>query len=256
MQRLYPSHEPVEGTAGLVAAYLFPSPPDSAYVRATMVATLDGAAWGPDGRSGSISTPADREAFAVMRGLADVILVGAGTARAEGYAPAITMTELVDHRAAQGQRPDPVIAVVSRSLDLDPDARLFTEAAEPTIVITTQRSPIDRRDVLSEIARVVVAGDEDIDVAAALSALAGFGLPRVMCEGGPQLLAHLVAAGRVDELCLTVTPLLAGGDAQRIVDGAPPLPGAQMALAHILEEDGTLLTRWTRQPAPSTSARS
>jgi riboflavin biosynthesis pyrimidine reductase len=256
VQRVYPTHEPVEEVSGLIEAYRYPPISDRAYVRATMVTTLDGAAWGPDGRSGSISARADRETFAVMRGLADVILVGAGTVRAEVYRPAITTTDLVDHRVTAGQQPDPVIAVVSRALDLDPAAPLFTEAAEPTIVITTERSPVDRRDVLSELARVVVTGTDDIDVDRALGALANFGLLRVMCEGGPTLLAHMAAVGRIDELCLTVTPLLAGGHAPRIVDGAPSLTGQAMSLAHILEEDGMLLTRWVRQPAPNTSARS
>ncbi len=258
MQRLYPTHEAVDGVPGLIEAYRFPRPSGRAYVRATMVTTLDGAAYGPDGRSGSISAPADRDAFAVMRGLADVILVGAGTARAEGYGPAITVPELADHRAAEGQRPNPAIAVVSRSLDFAPDVPLFAEATEPTVVITTERSPADRRDMLSHTARVVVAGETGIDATAALAALAGFGLSRVMCEGGPTLLGHLVAADVVDELCLTVSPLLAGGPAPRIVDGAPPLAGLPLTLGHILEDEGTLLTRWIRQPAPapSTSARS
>ena len=256
MQRLYPTYGPVDGIPGLIEAYRYPSALDGAYVRATMVASLDGAAWGTDRRSGSLSSPVDREAFAVMRGLADVILAGAKTVRAEGYGPAVTTTELAARRVADGQRPDPVIAVVSRTLDFDAGAPLFTEATDPTVVFTIERSPVDKRDVLSEVARVIVVGDKDIDVGAALDALADIGLPRVMCEGGPHLLGHVAAAERIDELCLTVSPLLAGGDAPRIVDGAPPLPGAAMALAHIIEDHGTLLTRWTRQPAPSTSARS
>ena len=256
MQRIYPKSEPVENVGDLIAAYAYPDPAGAAYVRANMVATLDGAAWGPNHRSGTISSAPDREVFAVLRGLADVILVGAETARRERYGPAVTGTELAEHRAALDQRSDPVIAVVSRSLDFDPAAPLFAEATERTIVLTTESAPQQRRDVLSEQASVIVAGATAVDFGAALSTLAGHGLTRVLCEGGPRVLGEIARAGLLDELCLTITPQLAGGDAVRIVAGSPALRDAKLALAHILEEDGTLLTRWTAQPAPSTSARS
>jgi riboflavin biosynthesis pyrimidine reductase len=256
VQRIYPSSEPVENIGDLIAAYVYPDKSGAAYLRANMVATLDGAAWGPNHRSGTISSAPDREVFAVLRGLADVILVGAETARREGYGPAVTGTELAEHRAALYQRPDPVIAVVSRSLDFDPAAPLFAEATERTVVLTTESAPQQRRDVLSELASVIVAGATAVDFGAALSALAGHGLTRVLCEGGPHVLGEIARAGLLDELCLTITPQLAGGDAVRILAGSPPLRNAELTLVHILEEDGTLLTRWTVQPAPSTSARS
>lgn len=102
---------------------------------------------------------------------------------------------------------------------------------------------------------MVVAGDEDFDVGYALRVLADRGLYRIQCEGGPHLLAEVAAADALDELCLTVSPLLTGGDAGRIIAGGA-VPDRPWELLHILEEDGTLLTRWRRQPAPSTSARS
>lgn len=256
MQEIYPGHEDIRGTRQIVAAYAYPDAGEAAYVRANMVATLDGAAWGPNHRSGTISSAPDRRVFAVLRGLADVILVGAETARREGYGPAVTGRELAEHRAALGQRPDPVIAVVSRSLDFDPAAPLFAEATERTIVLTTESAPQQRRDVLSESATVIIAGATTVDFGAALTALAGYRLTRVLCEGGPHLLGEIARAGLLDELCLTITPQLAGGDAVRILAGSPPLRDTDLTLAHILEEDGTLLTRWTVQPAPSTSARS
>lgn len=255
VQRIYPTPGTVTGADDLIAAYRFPDTGGKPWVRATMAATLDGAAWGPDRRSGSISSPADKEAFAVMRGLADVILAGAGTVRAESYGPAVTGRALVEHRAASGQRPVPAIAVVTRTLALDPAAPLFADAVEPTIVLTTEASPADRRALLAEVASVVVAGDEDLDVGYALGVLADRGLYRIQCEGGPHLLARVAAADALDELCLTVSPLLTGGDAGRIVAGGA-VPDRPWELLHILEEDGTLLTRWRRQPAPSTSARS
>jgi riboflavin biosynthesis pyrimidine reductase len=256
VQRIYPKSEPVENIGDLIAAYAYPDPAGAAYLRANMVCTVDGAAWGPNHRSGTISSAPDREVFAVLRGLADVILVGAETARRERYGPAVTGTELVEHRAALDQRPDPVIAVVSRSLDFDPAAPLFAEATERTIVLTTESAPQQRRDVLSELASVIIAGATAVDFGAALTALAGHGLTRVLCEGGPHLLGEITRAGLLDELCLTITPQLTGGDAVRILAGSPLLQDAELTLAHILEENGTLLTRWTVQPAPSTSAKS
>ena len=255
MQKIYPAQEHIRGIHQLVAAYAYPTD-GSRYVRANMVATLDGAAWGPNHRSGTISSAPDREVFAVLRALADVILVGAETARRERYGPAVTGSEFAGHRAALGQRPDPVIAVVSRSLDFDPAAPLFAAAADRTIVLTTESAPQQRRDVLSELVPVIIAGATAVDFGAALSALAGQGLTRVLCEGGPHLLGEIARAGLLDELCLTITPQLAGGDAVRILAGGQALRDVELALAHILEQDGTLLTRWTVQPAPSTSARS
>lgn len=255
MQKIYPAHEDIRDTHQIVAAYAYPEADGSPYVRANMVATVDGAAWGPNRRSGTISSQPDREVFAVLRGLADVILVGAETARRERYGPAVTSSELADHRAALGQPRDPVIAVVSRSLAFDPAAPLFAEATESTVVFTTETSPRDRRDVLSEIASVIVAGATAVDFGVALGALAERGLTRVLCEGGPHVLGEITRAGLLDDLCLTITPQLAGGEAVRILAGSPPLQDITLTLAHILEEDGTLLTRWTAQ-APSTSARS
>ncbi len=248
MQRIYPSQQRLSRTAAeLIDAYAYPTG-EQPYVRANMVATLDGAAWGPDHRSRSISSPIDQWAFNHLRGLADVLVVGASTVRTERYGPAVTPSEMADHRAGLGQRPDPVIAVVSNRLDLDPAAKLFTTAREPTIVLTTESSPADRRRALAENARVVVAGAESVDFGKALAVLADAGLHRVQCEGGPTVLTHLAAAGLLDELCLTLTPRIGGSDAPRILTGAPPVPESRMRLVHILEDDGTLLTRWARLP--------
>jgi riboflavin-specific deaminase-like protein len=255
VQQIFPAYQPIDGADQIVAAYAYPEAGGSPYVRANMVATLDGAAWGPNHRSGTISSKPDREVFAVLRGLADVILVGAETARREGYGPAVASTELADHRAALGQPRDPVIAVVSRSLDFDPAAPLFAEATARTVVFTTESSPRHLRDVISETASVIVAGATAVEFGIALAALAERGLTRVLCEGGPHVLGEIIRAGLLDDLCLTITPQLAGGEAVRILAGSPPLRDVTLTLAHILEQDGTLLTRWTAQ-APSTSARS
>lgn len=200
------------------------------WVMASMVASADGSA-AVDGRSGPLGGPADRAVFQLLRSLADVILVAAGTARAERYRP------------ARGQVPPP-IAVVSRSLDLDLASPLFAEARARTIVVTCAAADPGRVAAVREAAEVIVAGDVRVDVAAAVAALGERGHRLVLCEGGPALLGQVAAAGLLDELCLTTSPILAAGAGPRILGGAalsPPLP---RRLATLLEDDGTLFARY------------
>jgi riboflavin biosynthesis pyrimidine reductase len=235
------------GDPDLPALYAYPR---GRWLRANMVASADGAAT-LDGASAGLSSAADRQVFALLRTLSDAIVVGAGTARAEDYKPARTRELWRDLRS--GRPPTPPIAVVSSRLDLDPSAPLIA-AAPPharTIVITTARSPAGRRAALARHADVIVAGEQAIDLAAAVAALAGRGYRRMLAEGGPRLLGDLVGAGLLDELCLTTGPLLAGPGASRIVAGpapaAPPAP-LKLGLAHVLEADGFLLCRYVRAP--------
>ena len=241
MQRIYPAPGWLDGDE-LVAAYEYPA--DVRWVRANMVTSLDGAAQGSDGRSGTLSSAADKQVFAMLRALSDVILVGAGTARKEQYGPEEPRPEYEAHRASRGQRPTPPIAVVSGRLDLDPDGPLFCGVGEPTIVFTTEHSPADRRAQLAERAQVEVVGEDRVDLRRALEVLARRSLNRVLCEGGPFLLGQLVAGGLLDDLCLTFAPLLRGGAADRALNG-PPVPDVPMRLLHILEDNGNLITRWT-----------
>jgi riboflavin biosynthesis pyrimidine reductase len=233
--------------AALARLYGYPERP---WLRANMVMSTDGAA-ALEGRSGGLSSQADRRLFALLRGLADVILAGAGTARAEGYKP-VRPREVWDGLRG-GRGPTPPIAVVSRALDLDPDAPLFTKApAEArTIVITCTASPASRREALARHADVVVAGNTVVDLREAVAALHERGLGRVLCEGGPHLLAELAEASLLDELDLTVSPLLTGPGASRITAGTR-FPPHHLRLAHVLEEDGTLFCRYTR-PAPTST---
>lgn len=226
----------------LVELYAYP---DGQWLRANMVSSADGAS-SLNGVTHGISSDTDRRVFALLRTLCDVILVGASTVREEKYKPARTR-ELWSH-LRDGRPPTPPIAVVSRRLDLDPDSPLISAAPEHarTIVITVAQAPADRRATLARHADVIVAGDETVDPKAAVRALADRGYRRMLAEGGPRLLAHLLEAGLLNELCLTVSPLLAGPGASRIVAGPhaadPPRP---LTLAHVLEDEGFLLTRYT-----------
>lgn len=247
----------------LDVAYAWPGWPEAQpWVRANMVSTADGSARSPGGLSEGISGPADKRVFGRLRAYADVVLAGAGTARAEGYRPAKVKAGTEEARAAAGQAPVPAIALVTRSLHLDLDAPLFTEALVPTIVITPASSDADLRSQTARVADVIVAGDEEIDLRAALDALHERGLVRVHSEGGPHLLGDLVAAEVLDELLLTVSPLVAGGsyadgtDIYRVLAGGP-VPDAPQPwpLHQVLEDSGTLLLSYRRRPHPPQAHR-
>jgi riboflavin biosynthesis pyrimidine reductase len=190
----------------------------------------------------------------MLRAITDVIVVGAGTARAEGYRPVRPGTEGTRWAwLRHGRPPSAPIAVVTRQLDLDLASPLL--AASPaharTIVITTEAAPAGRRAAAAATADVIIAGQESVDVRAAVDALAGRGYRRILTEGGPRLLSHFIDADVLDELCLTFSPVLAGAEAGRIVAGAgPPWGGSRvrpLTLAHVLAADGGyLLCRYVR----------
>ena len=258
MRQIYPEPAGLDA-AGLAALYAYPDLPRPGpdgqsrwWLRANMVTSLDGAAT-VRGRSGGLSGGADRDVFALLRALADVIVVGAGTARAEGYGPVRPGSEGVQWAwLRDGRTPAPPIAVITRQLSLDPASPLLTgTGAARTIVITTESAPAGLRASVARTAEVIVAGEDSVDLPAAVAALAGRGYQRILTEGGPGLLAQLIEAGLVDELCLTISPLLAGPGAGRIVAGTGPLAGSPwpVTLAHVLAEHGHLLCRYTRRPA-------
>ncbi|MEC3997711.1 pyrimidine reductase family protein [Actinacidiphila sp. DG2A-62] len=232
---------------GLAEAYAYPPREAGPYLRANMVGSLDGAARA-EGRSAPLSSDADMRVFGVLRALADVILVGAETARHEGYRPAKARAAFAARRAADGQSPAPAIAVISRRLDLDFDAPLFAAPSVPTLLLTgagAPRAALDRARAAG--AEVVIAGEGDgVEPARVVRELAARGHARLLHEGGPRVLAQFAAAGVLDELCLTVSPLLTGGDAPRIMNGPGVTPPARYVPRSVLEEDGFLFTRYVR----------
>jgi riboflavin biosynthesis pyrimidine reductase len=229
-------------------------------VRLNMITSVDGAT-AMEGRAGGLAGPADRELFRTLRALTDVVLVGAGTVRDEHYGPGALSPELAARRAALGLDRLPPIAVVTRSCRLDWSSRLFAAGEqEPAgarpIVLTTAEAPADQRDRAAEAADVVVAGETGVEPARALAALADRGLTHVLLEGGPRLNAQFAAAGAVDEVCLSVAPLLVGGRSQRVVASPPGAEPGQpdgstatdYALASVLEDAGYLFLRYCRAP--------
>ncbi len=218
MRRLHPN--PTEHITA-VAAYDVqrPRPPHRPWLGLCMVASVDGSTV-VDHRSEALSSDADREVLLALRWLADVIVVGAGTVRIEGYGPP----------TKPGQR----IGVVSRSGKVDLSMPLFTSGAGFLIVPhSAPQLPID----------TIRAGDDELDLAAALGQLdADF----VQAEGGPALNAALAAADVIDELNLTISPMISGGDGPRLLTGADSI-GHRLSLAHVLEDDGFLFTRYVRR---------
>jgi riboflavin-specific deaminase-like protein len=233
--------------ADLLAGYANPPLQGNRWwLRANMVSSLDGAVSGADGRSGTLSTPSDRQVFHHLRSLADAVVVGAGTARAEDYGPVRDGDAQARARTARGQSARATMVVVTRSLALDPDARLFS-GPDRVVVVTTRSAPGDAVERLSDVADVVRTGRDEVDLTEMLEVLAQRGLRHLLCEGGPTLLGDLVAARLVDELCLTLAPMMVAGQVRRIADGAgaePPLGLRPAGL--LLADDGALFTRWSR----------
>lgn len=242
-----PAPGPLDDEA-LARVYAHPPSGVGPWVRANFVSTLDGAAQGEDGRAGTINTAADGAVFQLMRALADVILVGAGTARIEGYRAPSTGERWRDARAAAGhERPHPAMAVVTRSGDV---AGLLSEPRDEAgdVFLLTCRGAGDKvvqraRDALGA-ERVLVVGDSSVDLPAALAQLAEAGLGRVLCEGGPHLTRDLAGSGALDELCLTLSPRLIAGEHLRVLAG--PAVDVDLVPHTLIEADGTILGRWAR----------
>jgi riboflavin biosynthesis pyrimidine reductase len=224
---------------------------DGRHVRVNMVSSVDGAAV-VDGRVRALSGPADFQLLHVLRGLCDVLLVGAGTVRAEGYGAVRAQDEVAELRHEAGQLAHPRLAVLSRSLDLDLTSAAFADAPERPLVLTTELADPARVREVQEVAEVLVAGERSVDLAVALDLLEQQGLTRILSEGGPQALAELYAADLVDELCLAMSPVVVAGQEARLTDG-PALPTPVVVhLEAAYERDGFLFLRYGREPSTHT----
>ena len=229
-----------EKKLGELYAYPVSASSSTGYVRANMVSSLDGAAWGVNQLSGSINNPADFRAFRVQRALADVVLIGAGTVRAEGYTPLSVPEGLEGLRARSGASANIELAVVTRSGQL-PDS-IFDADRMPLVITSASRAHALPSGIPQD--KTIIAGDDDVDLAQAVTELAARGLPRILTEGGPHLLGSALSAGIVDELALTISPLIVGLDSGRIVAGFSPPDTLLARPAHLLHYDGVLLGRW------------
>jgi riboflavin-specific deaminase-like protein len=221
-----------------------PAPTGRPWVLTNMIASVDGAV-AVDGVSGPLGGPADRIVFRALRGLADVILVGAGTAREEGYRPPRVDDHVRELRRARGQADRPRLAVVTNALHLDPSLPFFDDPDNRPLVVTTTAAPEERRAAVADRSELVLAGSDGVDLAEALRLLYDAGARTVLAEGGPTLNGALVATGLVDEWRLTVSPVLAGGRAPRTAVGGADL-GTRYRLDRVLAADDLLFLRFLR----------
>jgi riboflavin biosynthesis pyrimidine reductase len=219
----------------LFAAY---APPDRTRtrVRLNFVESADGAAT-LEGRSGPLGGEGDRDLMQVLRAMADVIVVGAGTVRVEGYGGVDVGDADSAWREQAGLSPQPAFAVVSGALRLAPDDPVFADTPQRPVVVTTTHARASRREALEPVADVIDCGEgREVDLAAMLDAFAQRGWTQILCEGGPHLFGALLDAGLVDEVCITLAPRFVGGSAGRIARGAGELD-RRFELGHALTDD-------------------
>ena len=248
MRQLLPDPCELAGPADLERVY---APPGSEHLRLNFVTALDGAIE-IDGRSGPLGGPADRVAFTAMRAVTDVVLVGAGTARAENYGPVRLPDDAVERRRTEGRATRPPVAVVTAQGHLDPDSRLFSDGAE--VIVLTTDAVVGAGRLAGVAANVVACGAERVEPTLVVAELRRRGLGRILCEGGPRLARDLLGAGLVDELCLTLAPLLGGGGRATITGPGPGAPVA-LHLSGLIEGDGLLLARYATGPAVDGTGR-
>lgn len=243
MRQLLPEYVEEIDTIATYEGDARPAPPGRPWLLTNMIASSDGAI-SVEGRSGALGTDADKVVFSTLRSLADVVLVGAGTARTEGYGPPRTPRAAQARRRARGQTPYPRLALVSGRVDLDFTAPLFADAAERPLIITSEAAPRERVAAAAEVADVITSGDPLIDLPAALGQLRERGVEIVTCEGGPSLNGSLLSDGLIDELCLSLTPAFVGGTSPRAVGGGTE-DLRPLRLERVLEEGGVLFLRYT-----------
>jgi riboflavin-specific deaminase-like protein len=212
---------------------------DRPFVYLNMVSTADGRA-AIEGRSHDLGSEADTLLLTELRALADAVMIGTGTLRAEGYARLVSDPDRIARRAAHGLAATPVAVLLSRSLDLPWDAGLFAAAGQPVLAYTGSDAEAPEVAAALEVVRL-----EDPSPAAALADLRARGVRALLCEGGPTLNRALLAAGVVDELFLTLAPMLAGtADAPRIVEGEDLPEPLTMQLAWVLRHGDELFLRY------------
>lgn len=226
----------------ILATYAGPIGP---WLRVNFISSIDGAST-RDGRSGTLGDSADRRVFGLLRRLADVVVVGAGTIRSEGYGGFRLAPEDSRWRVAQAMPEHPILAIVSGSLDLDPESSVFADAPVRPLIYTLDTANEDRRKRLEAVAEVVSVGASTLDPHALRNDLIARGLTRMHCEGGPRLFGTLINGSVVDELCLTVAPTLESGAANRIAHSRAATQVA-MRLAAVLRAGDELFLRYVKR---------
>jgi len=212
-------------------------------VRLNMIVSVDGGtSW--NGVSGALGGPADKALFAILRSLTDVVLVASGTMRAENYGPVVMPEHTQQARHDRGQAPVPAVAVVSSSCRFDWSSPFFTAATSRPYIVTVDSADAASREQASEFAEVIVAGADTVDLRRAVEELGTRGARTILAEGGPTLNGELAKDRLLDELCVTLAPLLASGDSKRFIAGSALAELAQLELQSICEEENYLFLRY------------
>jgi riboflavin biosynthesis pyrimidine reductase len=246
MRELWPDPAPDVDPMTRLAGDRRPRPADRPWVMVNMIATVDGGT-ATSGVSGGLGADGDRTVFRALRSLADVILVGAATVRAENYGPPRPSDAVRAQRRRRGQEPTPRMAVVSSRLDLDPDQSLFAEAEQRPLVFTGVAADPASATALAPVAELVRGTGAMLDLPMVLTELAERGAEVVLCEGGPSLNGQLVAAALVDEWCTTVSPRLVAGPSARAAHGHDDGPALGLRLDRVMADDeGFLFLRYLR----------
>jgi len=239
--------EPV-GEAQLAGLYSYPDRLEKCWVRSNFITSVDGGATA-DGKSGALAGPGDRTLFQLMRALADVVVVGAGTVRIENYGGVQLSVGPRQARQARGQAEVPPIAIVTQSGRLERDMLVFTHTEVAPLVLTCTAAAAGTRHYLGGAAEVLDCSGADpgaVDMGVTLAMLASRGLRRVLTEGGPRLHSSFIEADLLDELCLTIAPIVVGGLPHRIASGTGQLQ-TRMRCGHVLTDDaGYLYTRYVK----------
>jgi riboflavin biosynthesis pyrimidine reductase len=254
LRRLLPPGDPstvAEIVASLTSRETADAPAHRPYLVLNMVSTADGRA-SIGGRSGPIGNRADRELFHGLRSVADAVMAGAGTVRAERYGRIVPDEARRQARVARGLSAEPLACIVSGRLELPIDLPLLSEPAARVAILTPSAASLPEH--AAHVDYIRPAHEGVLDLGAALAELrTRFAVRTLLCEGGPHLNAQLLAAGLVDELFLCVAPLLAGGDpvtgeALRIVAGVELDPLVELRLIGALESGSHLFLRYALAP--------
>lgn len=235
--------------ADLAQVYEWPHERETTWLRMNFAASIDGAITDSEGLSAGVSSPDDKRVFALLRATCDAVLVGAGTARAEGYGPVKIRESMQPLRRKLGMTNPPRLVIITNSADLDPTSPAFVDAdpAARSIVVSSASANPGQIAALQEVAEIVLVGESGVDLAAVRDRLSDLGLFRLLCEGGPSLFGDMLTAGVVDDLCLTTSPLIAGQSPENrtTLTGHNALPVHHSArLASLIQANDSLLARW------------
>lgn len=244
MRALLPNSLPEVDDAYLLERYSTSQRP---FIRFNFVSSVDGSAQ-REGLSGGLGSPGDRRIFGLLRRLADVVLVGAGTVRAEGYAGALLGTEDIAWREARGMSSQPVLAIVSHGLHMQHDDEALTLSPVPVLLFTSSQVTKEHRARFPSHVEVVQVPevDQGCDPKEIVKVLLDRGLGFIHAEGGPHLLGQFIAANQLDSLCVSYSPMVLAGSGQRIAHG-PQEAVRHLSLHSLCEEDSMLFSDYRRR---------